>query len=219
MQSQQLAASRPPALQLPCWRAERGDSHAREYDAGNPAEKNTGPRPTGDALAASCFRRLLDEVWPECQPRLVRLAVGLGCRDDQVADALQEVFLTALERPPPIVTADEMVRWLFRVTVNRCHLEHRRRGRWQRLWQVISRFVMSSEQKVSSYTGELAADVAEALGTLAPDDRALVAMRYFSDLNSRQIGEIVGMAEATVRGRLRAARRKLAEELEEWREG
>ena len=65
---------------------------------------------------------------------------------------------------------------------------------------------------------ELKGEVERALRTLAEEERALVVMRYFSDLNSRQVAEIVGMPEATVRGRLRAARRKLAEELAEWKD-
>jgi len=64
--------------------------------------------------------------------------------------------------------------------------------------------------------GELKGDVERALGKLCEEDRTLVVMRYFSDLNSRQIAEMVGMQEATVRGRLRTARRKLADELADW---
>jgi DNA-directed RNA polymerase specialized sigma24 family protein len=41
-------------------------------------------------------------------------------------------------------------------------------------------------------------------------------MRYFSDLNSREIAAIVGIPEATVRGRLRAARQTLAKQLANW---
>jgi DNA-directed RNA polymerase specialized sigma24 family protein len=37
-------------------------------------------------------------------------------------------------------------------------------------------------------------------------------------LNSRQIAEIVDQPESTIRSRLRAARRRLAEELAEWGE-
>jgi len=171
-----------------------------------------------ETRAFSGFRRLLDEVWAKHDARLAKLAVGLGLRRDQTPDVLQDVYLMALRQPPAIGIEAELVRWLFRVTVNRCHLEHRRRGRWRRLWSSLSG-VFDRHQRPAAAVGygELKRDVDRALATLADDDRTLVVMRYFLNLNSRQIAEIVGMPEATVRGRLRAARSKLAEELAEWK--
>jgi RNA polymerase sigma factor (sigma-70 family) len=67
-------------------------------------------------------------------------------------------------------------------------------------------------------SGELRREVDQALATLEPEDRLLVALRYFMNLNSRQIAEIVDEPESTVRGRLRIARMRLAEKLAEWRE-
>lgn len=170
-----------------------------------------------ETCALSAFRRLLDEVWRASDIRLGKLAVGLGLRGDQVAEVLQDVYLMAIRKPPAITDGEELLRWLFRVTVNRCHLEHRRKSRWRSLWTSLARtWNRSAQPNLAASHAELKRDVARALGTLANDDRALVVMRYFSDLNSRQIGEIVDMPEATVRSRLRAARRKLAEELGDW---
>jgi RNA polymerase sigma-70 factor (ECF subfamily) len=168
-------------------------------------------------LALSSFRQLLDGVWPESENRLARLAIGMDLNGDRAADIVQDVYLMAIQNPPAIETEPELVRWLFRVTVNRCHLEHRRGGRWRRIWTSLTRAWQNDAPAADpSIRCELKGDVAKALATLAADDRLLVAMRYFSDLNSRQIAEIVGRPEATIRGRLRAARRKLAEQLAEW---
>jgi RNA polymerase sigma-70 factor (ECF subfamily) len=165
----------------------------------------------------SPFRTLLDAVWQGNETRLSRLAVGLGLRSEQAADVLQDVYVTAAGKPPAIACEAELVQWLFRVTVNRCHLEHRRRGRWRRLWSSLATVGgRDVERANAAEVGELKADVRRALAAFGKEDRTLVAMRYFSDLNSRQIGEIVGLPEATVRGRLRSARRRLAGELAEW---
>jgi RNA polymerase sigma-70 factor (ECF subfamily) len=127
-----------------------------------------------------------------------------------------------LQKPPAITSETEMTRWLIRVTVNRCQLEHRRRSRWQRLWARLAETWRNESPAVSAVGavhGELKDDVARALATLSDDDRLLVALRYFSELNSLEIAEIVGRPAATIRGRLRAARRQLAQELEEWNDG
>jgi len=175
-------------------------------------------RPAEGTPAVRPFRPLLDEVWSSSADRLSRLVLAMGVRGVQAADVLQDVYVTTLQTPPAIASEAELLRWLFRVTVNRCQLEHRRRSRWQRLWSNLAATWRSESPAVSAAAvdGELKLDVARALATLSEDDRALVAMRYFSELNSREIADIVGRPEATIRSRLRAARRKLAEELEDW---
>jgi RNA polymerase sigma-70 factor (ECF subfamily) len=168
----------------------------------------------------NAFRRLLDEIWGENEAPLTRLASGLGLPRDQAADVLHDVYLMAIHKPPLIEDGAELRRWLFRVMANRCHLEHRRRSRWRRLWSSLS--LAWTANYVSSRSlvyGELKQEINRALATLSEVDRKLVVMRYFSDLNSREIADIVGMPETTVRGHLRAARRKLADELGDLNDG
>lgn len=159
---------------------------------------------------------LLEEVWRACEPRLAKFGLGLGLRSDQVADVLQEVFIAAMQNLPEVTTDVELTRWLFQVTVNRCRLEHRRAGRRRRLWSaLVSVWRGSHSADKQPFHGELKAEVHRALAMLADLDRSLVVLRYFADLNSREIGEITNMPESTVRSRLRAARHKLALELSE----
>ena len=175
-------------------------------------------RPAPGPSALSPFRRVLDETWPQCEERLAKLAIGLGLRGEQAADVLQDVYVTAVQKPPAIDDEAELVRWLFRVTVNRCQLEHRRRGRWRRLWSSLAGAWKSEGTSAAALAvnGELKQQVADALASLTSADRELVAMRYFSNLNSREIAAIVGIPEATIRGRLRSARRKLSDLLADW---
>jgi RNA polymerase sigma-70 factor (ECF subfamily) len=167
-------------------------------------------------------QRLLERVWTDQSPRLARLAAVLGLRSDQAADVLQDVYVTALrfvaQRQPPIADETGLVRWLFRVTANRCHLEHRRGRRWRRAWQSLTGVWRADGNAARLPSGELRREVDQALATLEPEDRLLVALRYFMNLNSRQIAEIVDEPESTVRGRLRIARMRLAEKLAEWHE-
>src|SRR5262245_34812836 len=161
------------------------------------------------------FRCLLDQVWQENDGRLARLVVAMGFRGEQAGDMLQDVYVMALAKPPTIDDEQELLPWLFRVTINRCHLEHRRRARWRRLWTGLARAWNGAASTRADY-GELKQVVHHALAKLDDDERALVAMRYFSNLDSRQIAHIVGQPDSTVRGRLRAARRKLASEFADW---
>jgi RNA polymerase sigma-70 factor (ECF subfamily) len=170
---------------------------------------------TSLADASSQTQRLLERVWRLHAGRLAALAVGLGLPRDTTADALQDVYLTALRQPPPADSEADLLRWLFRVTTNRCHLEHRRRGRWQRLWQSVAGAWRSDGHAADVPIGELRREVDAALVRLAEGDRLLVVLRYFVELNSRQIAE---QPESTVRSRLRIARLQLAEWLADWNE-
>ena len=186
-------------------------------DAANRASPDV---PSAAAHATSAFRLLLEESWHSTEPKLAKLALGLGLKSDQAADVLQDVYITAIQKPPQLTTAIDLKSWLFQVTINRCHLEHRRLSRRQRLWSALVAAWRGSERcDTKPLVGELKAHVEQALATLTDLDRSLVVMRYFIDLNSREIGEIMDMPEATVRSRLRAARRKLAVELGDWNDG
>lgn len=187
--------------------------------AGRPTDAVANQQ-AADVFPLNSFRRLLDEIWGENEGRLAKLAIGLGLAGNEAADVLQDVYLMAIHKPPAIVDRGELRRWLFRVTTNRCHLEHRHRSRWRRLWSSLEKVWTTSHcSGTSPVCGELKQDVNRALATLTDDDRKLVVMRYFADLNSREISKIVGVPETTVRGRLRTARRKLAIELEDWNDG
>jgi RNA polymerase sigma-70 factor (ECF subfamily) len=64
--------------------------------------------------------------------------------------------------------------------------------------------------------GERTADIDAALARLREVEREVVVLRYFCGLNSREIGEVLEMAEATVRSHLTKARRQLARDLADW---
>ena len=52
-----------------------------------------------------------------------------------------------------------------------------------------------------------------ALRRLPPELRNPIVLRYYGDLSSTDIGHILGLPAATVRGQLSVARRRLAEAL------
>jgi len=55
--------------------------------------------------------------------------------------------------------------------------------------------------------------VRELLETLEPELEIPLVLRYFCDLDSREIGELLELSDSPVRSRLRAARKLLAAEL------
>ena len=152
--------------------------------------------------------------------RLKRIIAGMGLGASDAEDVLQDVSIQVLRRTGKCQTKEDVIRWLIKVTVNRCLMEHRRRRSFcRRAPEILKR---RSETKTDSTTSEKKAIVAEELEimrkTLQELDDSLLApmvLRYFCDMNSKEIGEILGLNPSTMRSRLREARMILAKRLVE----
>jgi DNA-directed RNA polymerase specialized sigma24 family protein len=92
-------------------------------------------------------------------------------------------------------------------------LEHRRGRRWRTVWQKLACFWQTTSNHHTDFGGgpdEQRRIVAEVLNTLDPDLRSELVLRYFNELTSAEIGQILGWPDSTVRSHLRKARRQLA---------
>lgn len=165
--------------------------------------------------AESAFER----CWQQWSPGLARMVAALGIANSAQGDVLQDVYLAAHQKWPHEASEAELRRWLYRVTANRCRLEHRRTSRLRRMlagW--ISRWPSASSAcpRRDAQRRELEQTVERALDKLAPLQREIVVLRYFADFDAREIGEMLSMPHATVRSHLLKARRHLAQLLAPW---
>ncbi len=150
--------------------------------------------------------------------RLRRLVVAMGLAAEEGEDILQDVYLEAIRRPPKHRSAEKAGRWLIRVTVNRCLLEFRQRGRYQRATnEVLKQRNELKHAPLGPDKKVIRAEEIEAmrhcLSEMNESLQAPLAMKYFCDLNSNEIGEILELKPGTVRKRLCKGRIILAETL------
>ena len=149
---------------------------------------------------------------------LKKIVAGMGLSASDAEDILQDVSIRALEQPGRFRTKEQCVRWLIKVTVNRCLTEFRRRQRFRRKASEILK--RRSETKPDLTTSEHNVIAAEELEIVREclremDETLLmpIVLRYFCGLDSREVGEILAMGPSAVRGRLRKARMILAKRL------
>ena len=150
--------------------------------------------------------------------RLKRIIAGMGLSASDSEDVLQDVSIKALRQTRASETPEDSIRWLIKVTVNRCMMEHRSRQTFRRhAGEILKRKL---ENKADSKSTDEKAIVAEELEIVREslqklDDSMLAPMvlRYFCDLNSKKVGEILTLSPSTVRSRLREARMILAKGL------
>jgi len=171
---------------------------------------------TGSKQPAAEGNRLLS-LWQQVRPELLRLARALGCPGDAAEDAVQDVYVSAIQAGVSGLEPSDLRAWLFRVTINRCRLEHRRRSRWRRAFGKLAAWMRPREEAGTSDASpvdrEALAAVRAALEDLDEDLRVVLVLRYFLDMDSRQIGRTLALNDSTVRSRLRAGRLILADVL------
>src|SRR5713226_4040026 len=132
---------------------------------------------------------------------------------DQACDVLQQVFLRFYTSLPRLGTGDPFKPWLFQVARNCCVDELRRRRRY-----AIQFSQLESDENESDGTSflndlpdtsPLPEDIAErhdlqqvlqsAIQSLPPKFRAVVLLRYASQLSFSEIGKALSMPEATAK--------------------
>ncbi len=183
------------------WRAGGGPGRSAGADVGD----------DGDVSG----QRLL-KVWEKALPALERLVAGMGCGPGTGEDVLQDVYLSALRSGIGPLGPAELTRWLYRVTINRCRQEHRWRARLRRAAEGLFRrpgrpSAADAGQELSA--GQQRQAVRQALADMPESLKVPLVMRYFCEMDSRQIGQILALPDSTVRSRLRAGRMKLADAL------
>lgn len=170
------------------------------------------------------------ELW-----RLKRIIAGMGLSASDAEDVLQDVSIRALKqcrggsrtavsrasRPRSRAGCprhEESVKWLIKVTVNRCLMEHRRRRTFRRhASEILKRRLETKKASKPAVENVIVAEeleiVRESLQKLDDSLLAPMVLRYFCNLNSKEVGEILALSPSTVRSRLREARMILAKRL------
>jgi RNA polymerase sigma-70 factor (ECF subfamily) len=148
--------------------------------------------------------------------RLKRIVAGMGLKAADGEDVLQDVSIRALRQSQKFGAKQVCVRWLIRVTVNQCLAEHRRRRNFRRkAGEILKRrqqdkIYQTDKKAVRAEELEI---VRESLQKLDESLLGPVVLRYFCDLDSKEIGRILEVNPSTVRSRLRDARLILAKRL------
>lgn len=162
-----------------------------------------------EELALAIFPRKEDafERMVDTYDRMVlRTAYRLLGNLDDAQDAAQEVFLRLFKNYHRL--DGDPKSWLYRVTVNLCNDHFRRR---MPVAEPDERRADPSPdpERILDFE-ERKRILMEGLTTLGQRERAAVVLRDIEGLSTRQVAEILGVEEVTVRSQISTARVKLA---------
>lgn len=138
----------------------------------------------------------------------------LGNRAD-AEDAAQDALVGAWRALPGFRMGSSFSTWLYRIVTNRC-LSVLRRGRIEeQLPETHADSAPGPHERAEAR--DRLDSLKAALAALTPEQRAALVLREFEGLRYDEIGEVLGLSEAAVKGRLHRARLELADRVRERR--
>jgi RNA polymerase sigma-70 factor (ECF subfamily) len=149
---------------------------------------------------------VFEELVAAHQSLVLRTAYRLLGRIEDAQDAAQEVFLR-LFRNMRRIDSDPKA-WLYRVTVNVCRDQHRRRKQVHELDVNLADPGLGPERMLA--LDQRKQLLMEGLQTLPERERAAVVLRDIEGLSTAETAAILGVEEVTVRSQISTARVKLA---------
>jgi RNA polymerase sigma-70 factor (ECF subfamily) len=156
--------------------------------------------------SADALEQLFRAHWPRAY-RAALLVVGDAAAAEDIA---QESFLAAVRSLDRFDRKRPFGPWLHRIVVNRA-IDFTRARRLRReidLERVAE--PAASERELDSRADEIAL----ALSSLGPEQRAVIVLRYLLEYTPGEIAELLGLPRGTVNSRLRRGLDRLEEGLE-----
>jgi len=152
------------------------------------------------------------EAWGEIVRRykeaVFGIAFGILGNAHDAEDATQDAFIRAYENLERYDLKRKFSTWIFTITANICKNKLRR-----------ERFFAPLKDVAQLFGGEDPAEqlereerqllVQEALAALDEKYRAPLVLRYYGDLEYKEIAEVLGMPEGTVKTRIHRAKLQL----------
>ena len=161
-----------------------------------------------EAPRGVAFQRLADEHIGHAY----RLANAILRNPSDAEDAVHDAFVTAWERWSSLRDEARFDAWFGRIVVNNCRDRLRRASRWG-LTDISAEIGLSTPDATGGVQDR--EQVARALSRLKPDDRLVLALRYYRDLRVEDIADLLGIPFGTATSRLRTAHIRLRAILDE----
>ncbi len=161
----------------------------------------------GDAL------RTLIARW---QPRLARLAWRLIGEREAARDVVQDAWLAIVRGLKRLDDPARFRSWAYRIVTNKCADWIRRRSVRRSAAKELRNAATSKRDDSSNHTdsADEVARMLDALVKLPDEHRAVLSLHYLDEMGVREIAEVLGVPQGTVKSRLHHARNRLKEALE-----
>lgn len=164
-------------------------------------EYNTALVNQAKSGSARAFARLYETIYQD----LYRFALYTLKNSHDAEDMVSETVTDAFRQIQSLRHPESFHSWIFRILANKCKMK---------LKSYLEKTAPLPEN-ISYSMPDLSeqADVRRAFFSLENEDRLILALNLFAGYSSREIGELLGMNDNTVRSRQSRALKKMQEQL------
>jgi RNA polymerase sigma-70 factor (ECF subfamily) len=173
-----------------------------------------------DDLLAECragSHEAYAEIYRRHQRRVYSIALNFfGGESDPANEIVQHVFIRLYGSLSQFHGDAEFTTWLYRITVNACIDEQRKRSRWFGLDEAFGfgepRVKRNQQEKLERK--EVSAEVQRVVSKLKPKLRLPILLKYVEGLSYEEISRVLEISTGTVASRLNRAHKILASKLQ-----
>lgn len=148
------------------------------------------------------------------QQPLFRFVFRMVPREDDARDLCQETFLRVLDKAPRFRDGAKFSTWMYQIALNLCRDRARRTRRWGKLLaqprerddgslpEAAAPAEDDDHPEFALRTRERREAVRRALDALPVEQREVVVLKEYEGLKFREIAEVLGVPESTVKSRM-----------------
>ncbi len=134
-----------------------------------------------------------DQLVREYSPALYAFILRMVSNVEDAQDILQDTFVKVWEKSHQFRGKSSLKTWIYRIAINLCYTQLKRRQRWSFSFMEDIQVLVSSSDPVKDTEKIFHQEVLEkSLVTLTPRQRSVVIARIYEDLPFAQISEAVG---------------------------
>ena len=163
------------------------------------------------------FRKLVELSSPFAYSVAFRM---LG-DDDQAKDVVQETMVTIWQKLKKIKTAEVYRTWMYRIVVNKCYDEMRKRKRNpefvtdEQSWKLISNRI-SEGPSASLENNETSKIIRILTERLSSKQKAVFILSELEGMSNDEISGITGISKSAVKANLYHARKTISQRVEKY---
>ena len=163
------------------------------------------------------FRKLVELTSPLAYSVAFRM---LG-NEDQAKDIVQETMVTIWQKLNKIKSAEGYKSWIYRIVVNKCYDEMRKRKRIPEFvtdelaWRLISNKI-SEGPSAALEDNETSKVIALLTDKLSPKQKAVFILSDLEEMSNDGISEITGLSKSAIKANLYHARKSISEKIEKY---
>jgi len=163
------------------------------------------------------FRKLVELTSPFAYSVAFRM---LG-DDDQAKDVVQETMIAIWQKLKKIKTAEVYKTWTYRIVVNKCYDEMRKKKRNpefsadDQTWGVISNRI-SEGPSAELENGETSKIISILTEKLSRKQKAVFVLSDLEGMSNDEVSAIIGMSKSAVKANLYHARKSISGKIEKY---